>query len=188
MHASISADQLLRGLALSVARNEVGARRPIGDVLAGEGLTQTEYDAISTNPQFKRYVDAYVADLQENGYSFAAKSKVLAEDLLPIAYHMARDNEVPAAVRAKLIENMVEWADLKPKKAVENAPGAGFSITFNIPGVPTQTIEATRGDVVDVLPPELAALPSFDKPTKKPSVVLLDEPDTYEYGGEDVLE
>lgn len=181
MHSSIHADQLLRGLALAVARNQVGANRPIHEVIAGEGLTQTEYDAISTNPQFKRYVDAYVTDLSENGYSFAAKSKVLAEDLLPVAYHMARDNEVPAAVRAKLIENLVEWADLKPKKTIENAPGTGYGISIVINGQ-TTTVSAAQ-KVIDVTPPVIT-LPAA--PEKRPSLVLLDEPDGYEYAGEDI--
>lgn len=81
---------------------------PIHGVIAGEGLTQTEYDQIAANPQYKRYLEAYTTELKENGFSFAAKSRVLAEDLLPVAYHMAKDPDVPAATRAKMIENLVD--------------------------------------------------------------------------------
>lgn len=154
--SAVRADQFLRSLALSVARNRVGANRPIAEVLTAEGVTEQEFIVLADNPQFKRYVEAYTADLKENGFSFSAKSKVLAEDLLPVAYHMARDEETPAAVRAKIIENLVEWADLKPKKAVEGVPGAGFSITINLPtsaATPKEpvTLQADANDVL--LPP-----------------------------------
>jgi hypothetical protein len=183
--STITADTLLRSLALSIARNAVGAMRPLSEVLAAEGMVQSEYDLIAQNSQFKRYVDAYTADLKENGYSFAAKSKVLAEDLLPTAYHMARDPETPAAVRAKILENLVEWADLKPKKTQDAAGGPSFSITFNIPGLPAQTI--SQKAVVDVTEvPEIAGLPHFDSPEPLPRPKIeLAEPEDYEYAGED---
>jgi hypothetical protein len=182
--STITADTLLRSLALSIARNAVGAMRPLSEVLAAEGMVQSEYDLIAQNSQFKRYVDAYTADLKENGYSFAAKSKVLAEDLLPTAYHMARDPETPAAVRAKILENLVEWADLKPKKVQENVGGPSFSITFNLPGA-LPHVEVVKNEVADAIPKELASLPSFHTPEKRPSPIVFDEPDSYEYAGED---
>ena len=188
MHHSISSDAILRSLALSVARNNVGAARPIHEIITSEGLTQPEYDAMAANPQFQRYVDAYTTDLKENGYSFAAKSKVLAEDLLPTAYHMVLDPDTPAAVRAKILENLVEWADLKPKKTSEDAAGPGFSITFNIPGASVQATLAKppAADVIDVATvPELAAIPTFTTPQRTP--IALSEPDDYEYGGEDYI-
>lgn len=134
MHSAIYADTLLRSVALSVARNEVGARRPLNEIIASEGITAAEYDQISKNPQFKRYYTQYCKDLSENGFSFEAKSKVLAEDLLPEAYRMARDPDVPAPVRAKLIENIVEWGNLKPKPSqLAVTGGSGFSISINFP-------------------------------------------------------
>jgi len=134
MHSGIYADALMRSVALAVARNQVGQQRPITELLPREGITQQEYDDLSKNPQFKQYADAYAKELTESGFSFAAKSRVLAEDLLPMAYKMAKDIDVPAPVRAKMIENLVEWGDLKPKKDLALAQvGSGFSITINIP-------------------------------------------------------
>jgi hypothetical protein len=185
--STITADTLLRSLALSIARNAVGAMRPLSEVLAAEGMVQSEYDLIAQNSQFKRYVDAYTADLKENGYSFAAKSKVLAEDLLPTAYHMARDPETPAAVRAKILENLVEWADLKPKKAQENNSGPGYGISIVINGVAT-TSQATSM-VIDATTASQQPSITLDLPSaaeKLPSPIVLDEPETYEYAGEDI--
>ena len=182
MHPSINSDAILRSLALSVARNNVGAARPIHEIIASEGLTQPEYDAMAANPQFQRYVEGYTTDLKENGYSFAAKSKVLAEDLLPTAYHMARDPETPAAVRAKILENLVEWADLKPKKTVDTGAQTAYGISIVINGAPALAAQ----QVIDVK----ATAPVFTLPQaapKAPSTIIFDEPDSHEYAGEDYL-
>lgn len=195
MHSSINADQLLRSLALSIARNNVGAMRPVHEIIAAEGLVQSEYDEIAKNPQFQQYVTSYEAELKDAGFSFAAKSKVLAEDLLPTAYHMAKDPDVPAATRAKMIENLVEWGDLKPKKADLSAAGPGFSITFNIPQLgqePPKTV------VLEAKPLEIEQKPSEDVQILTPTAeklhqgaqhapILLAEPDDYVYAGDDVL-
>lgn len=170
MNSAITADQFLRELALAIARNQVGAARPIHEVIAGEGITQTEYDEIAKNPQFQRYVDSYANDLRTNGFSFSAKAKVLAEDLLPTLYHMARDPDTPAAVRSKIAENFVEWADLKPKTGQIGQVGAGFSITINLPSTPEKPAETL---VFDANPPV------------SPAKVLFLEDDSYEYAGED---
>lgn len=186
MHASITADQLLRSLALSIARNNVGAMLPLHTVLAAEGLVQAEYDEIAKNPQFQTYVTQYEADLKEQGFSFAAKSRVLAEDLLPTAYHMARDPDVPAATRAKMIENLVEWGDLKPKNSSNQLAGPGFSITFNIPSTqntPVQTV------VFEAETPE-KPLETDQKLTisaPKPPLFVLEEPEDYVYAGDDFV-
>ncbi len=179
MHPSINADHVLRSLALSVARNLVGAMRPTAEIIASEGLTQTEYDEIAKNPQFQQYVDAYKTELKDSGFSFSAKSRVLAEDLLPSAYHMARDPDVPAAVRAKILENLVDWGDLKPKNTANSSAGPGFSITINIPTVgqtPAKTI------VLEAETPQ-NTLEIAEKPQITP--ILLVEGDDYEYAGDD---
>jgi hypothetical protein len=179
LHSSINADHLLRSLALSVARNLVGAMRPTAEIIASEGLTQTEYDQIALNPQFQQYVEAYKTELKDTGFSFSAKSRVLAEDLLPSAYHMARDPDVPAAVRAKILENLVDWGDLKPKNTSNAGAGPGFSITINIPTVgqtPAQTI------VLEAETPQKAL--EIAENVQKPTVFLIED-ENYEYAGDD---
>lgn len=179
MHSSINADQLLRELAISIARNQVGAMRPLHEIVAGEGLTQTEYDQIAANPQFQRYVDMYVKELKDTGFSFSAKARVLAEDLLPTLYHMAKDVEVPAAVRRQAITDIVEWAELKPKTNAVAQSGPGFSITINLPSVGNS---APQTLILDAKTPEIdEKVPILAK--KQP--ILLDEPEDYDYAGDD---
>ena len=192
MHNAITADAVLRGLALSVARNNVGAMRPIHEIYGSEGLTQTEYDAISTNPTFKQYVLAYENELKEAGFSFAAKARVLAEDLLPTAYHMARDPDTPSAVRRQIIADFVDWGKLNPKNDVSVAPGTGFSVTINFPGTPqrpseTVVIEAEglrEQDQTSEKPPEKGL--ETPKIAQKTPILLVEDED-YEYAGEDYL-
>ena len=132
---SIVQDTQLRTIALAFARNKLGANVAVEQLLPALGIEEDEYEILAENPQFERYVEAYTAELQENGFSFAAKARILAEDLLPDAYKMAKDREISPAVRAKMIENLVEWGDLKPKNNANlTPPGAGFSITINLPG------------------------------------------------------
>jgi len=179
MRNAVLADNTLRDLAMAVARNNVGAQRPVHEVAAGEGITMQEYTAIAQNPMFVRYVDIYTTELTENGFSFTAKSRILAEDLLPTAYHMAKDPDVPAPVRMKAIENLVEWGDLKPKNsAAAGQTAPGFSITINIPDPNSATPKTITVEGTAMTDPG----PTPQKLTQ------LQESDDYEYAGDDVYE
>ncbi len=181
-NSAIIADQLLRELALAIARNQVGAMRPTHEVIAGEGITQTEYDQIATNPQFQRYVDSYCAELRDNGFSFEAKARVLAEGSLPMLYHMAHDNDTPAAVRRQIVADLVEWGKLKPKNTDLAAAGPGFSITINIPSTPGNDQKTV---VIEAETPKIT-LENAEKLQKTSVLALLDEES--EVYGEDVYE
>jgi len=159
----------------------VGAQLPIHGVIAGEGLTQTEYDQIAANPQYQRYLEAYTTELRENGFSFAAKSRVLAEDLLPVAYHMAKDPDVPAATRAKMIENLVDWGDLKPKNNLNQASGPGFSITINLPSTANS---APKTLVLEAEAPQIT--PEIAENSQKTPILLIED-ENYEYAGDDYV-
>lgn len=153
MHPAIRNDQTLRELALAEARNRVGPDEPMHVFLAQEAMSQAEYDEIAKNPTYRGYVDTYMAELRESGFSFAAKSRVLAEDLLADVYLMAKDPDTPAAMRVKTLENLVEWGRLVPKNTVADVPGAGFSITINLGGAKTP-------QTIDLTPPTPAATPA----------------------------
>jgi hypothetical protein len=182
-HTQLSADNVLKTLALAIARNRVGARVPDADIALAEGITANEFLRICTNPTYTRYVDVYTKELTDSGWSFSAKAKVLAEDLLPTVYGMAKDADVPAAVRQKLIENLVDWGDLKPKTTLQGAQGPGFSITINVPGVTTSTHNAlTTVDAVEV---PVMTLPKA--PERERALIAFDEPVDYEYAGDDVI-
>lgn len=196
MNTSIEADQQLRELALAVARNAVGPNNPLSQVLAGEAITQYEYDLIATNPTFQKYVAGYTKDLTENGFSFAAKAQVLAEDLLPVAHALVKDPDVAGPARVKMLENLVEWAGLKPKAAASVASGSGYSIVINIPGAGIEMqanqhgVRLGRADAIDVPTIVVPAAPPVasmaDVPgAAKVTAIHFDEPEDYDYAGDD---
>jgi hypothetical protein len=82
-------------------------------------------------------------------------------------------------VRAKILENLVDWGDLKPKNTSNAGAGPGFSITINIPTVgqtPAQTIvlEAENTEIT----------PKIAENVQKPTVFLIED-ENYEYAGDD---
>ena len=181
MNQNLRADLNLREIALSVARNEVGANEPLSVVLLAENLTQYEYDQIAKNPQFQRYLTEFKADLVENGFSFTAKSRILAEDLLQNIFLMAKDPDTPAAMRVRTLENLVEWGKLKPQGQIFDT-GGGYSITINLPGAPN-TLSAPRNPLIaeDVTPAVSITIPgnpgNHGKPSTLPSLITFDDAD-----------
>ena len=182
MQNAVRADLFIQSLALSVARNQVGANVPIDQVIKSEGITLAEYQEIEANPTFQAYLNRYVTELKDSGFSFEAKCRVLAEDLLPNFYHMARDPDTPAPVRAKVVENLVKWANLEPKSDVKVGGGAGFSINIVLPGEnsgETTTITAkvepkTDAEDTDAINAEFTEIP--DDSTDEPALDALPEP------------
>lgn len=132
-HKLLTEDRL-RLLALAVARNRVGPDDPVEEVLAREGVTPEEFSNLLSDQVFTRHVKAFVTELTEKGFSFTAKCRVLAEDVVHELYHLARDADVPAAARVKAVENLVDWGGLAQKAAQTTAGGPGayqLVINFN---------------------------------------------------------
>lgn len=171
MHPAIRADQSLRELALAEARNRVGPDEPMAVFLAQEALSQAEYDEIAKNPVYQGYVKTFMAELRDAGFSFSAKARVLAEDLLADVYLMAKDVDTPAAMRVKTLENLVEWGRLAPKQTADVQAGPGYSITINLSGAAKSqqiTLENTAKQPTSIVLPHLTAAPLPANPLFKP--------------------
>ena len=150
-HTPLAADA--NTIAFAQARNECGEKLPITDVLAALGVDPAApgVRALLTSQLFKAAYAGYVRELKESGESFKLKARVQAEELLRTQWSIIHDRDAPASVRMKGIENVVEWADLKPKKTPDAPAPAAISITIDL-GNATPT-------VIDVTPaPEPAAL------------------------------
>ena len=200
MHSGIYADAELRAVAMAVARNNVGARRLLQEIAANEGITSAEFDQISQNPQFKRYLEAYERDLRENT-SFFGKIEGFGRGFVFLTPIFGQRQQYTPAVRVKMIENLVEWAELKPKKDQgQLAVGSGFSITINLPDSEQkeEKIVIQHEEIADSEPetPKLLenaaeiVLEEPKKGEKQPKLTLktlFDEDDDYEYAGDDVL-
>lgn len=154
MFPTITNDDHLRSLALAVAQNRVGPDDPIEDVLARECVDPHEFAKVMDNKTFKKYLNDYVKEFTVNGFSFAAKSRVLAEDAIQSVYHIAKDADQPAAARIKAVENLVNWGGLAPVMQVGAANGGApaFHITFNLPDLKSAPENASIA-VVNAPPP-----------------------------------
>lgn len=210
MQNAVRADLFLRSLALAVARNAVGANLDINEVLKSEGIQLSEYQDIEKNPTYQGYLSKYKQELVESGFSFEAKCKLLAEDMLPGFYYLGRDPDTPAAVRAKVMEQMVKWANLEPKNDVSLGGSGGFSINIVLPndsgGEPTTITaeiqpkelasesedekDAIEGEFDDVSgednAPDTAEYPKLT--TGDILSAFFEESEDYQYAGDDVYE
>ena len=102
-------------------------------------MSPSDFEYYLTDKVFAGYVKAYSTELQENGFSFSAKCRVLAEDALKSMYQIAKDDEAPAAARVKSVENLVEWAGLGKKAQNDLQTGGGgpkYQLVINFSGRP----------------------------------------------------
>lgn len=121
-------------LALTLARNQVGAKLPVKEVLEAEGVSLDMMEKLMADRLFTADVKRMAKELTENGFGFAAKSRVLAEDLLKTTYAIATDVDVAANTRLKAVENLVKWGDLEPKTSSQaTTSGPGFTIQIVVP-------------------------------------------------------
>jgi hypothetical protein len=135
MSTNIEHEDRIRLLALAVARNRVGPDDPVDEVLLRENVSPAEFERLLTDPVFTRHVKTFVAELEASGFSFAAKCRVLAEDVVHTLHKLASNDEEPAAARVKAIENLVDWGGLSNKAAQAQTPGAGaYQLVINFHG------------------------------------------------------
>lgn len=98
------------------------------------GYTQDQALTLLESADFARTLDRIAKEVREQGLTFRAKARVMAEDLLQHGYEIATDDQASAAVRADLIQWFARVGDLEPapKKDGTNSGGGGLhlSITF----------------------------------------------------------
>ena len=129
--AKASAKELL---AFEVARNAVGMKLPVEELLPALGVTQEEFLVAAGDPTFCTAVRAYKKEMEDNGVSFRLRAAIIAEDGLKELYDLINDKDEPAATRLKALEKAVEWGDLAPTTAGQGVQGLnGPTIVFNFP-------------------------------------------------------
>lgn len=136
-------DQEWERIAFEVARNQVGARRPVDDLILELALTPLEFEALCGDLLFKRKVRAFAKELTENGASFALKAQVQAEALLATQFLIATNKETPPSVAATMIANTVRWAGLEKRAGETDMAAIGgpkVSISINLGAAKTAAI------------------------------------------------
>lgn len=131
------------------------------EVFAKHGLTTDQAIVLLKNEAFAkslREATAYVAD---QGLSFRARARAIAEEVLGDAYDIITDPDMPASVRADLIKWSAEMGDLEPAKKKDDAgsgPVTPFALHISFTGVG----DPAGQRVIDVTPARPAALEQGD--------------------------
>lgn len=121
----------IEALALEVAKNKVGAKLPIADLLFQLDVTEEAFTLLLDNELFTRQVVYYTKELTDSGESFAMKARLIAEDLLGTQYRLLKNPDTPASVVVAGIANIVRWGGLEKKANDTDGIGAN-KISINI--------------------------------------------------------
>jgi hypothetical protein len=142
-------------IAFALARNECGEQLSLKDALVSVGLdpADTGLRSLLKSELFKQQYAGYVRELKESGESFKLKARVQAEELLRTQWEIIHDKTAPHNVRMKGIENVVEWADLKPRKMGDGTQApASISIYIDLGDSNSQTIDVTPVEIIEAKP------------------------------------
>jgi hypothetical protein len=99
------------------------------------GYTDEEWDALRENPVFLAELVSACELVKQEGMSFKLKARLQSEALLETSWRLmhAPHSEVPAAVKAKLMEATWRMAGFDVKDGNQGAP-TGFAIQINFTG------------------------------------------------------
>lgn len=133
----------------------IGAE-PEAVLFARYGIGPADAVALQNQTWFTRAINERRDEMAAEGFTFAAKMGVLAEDLLVQVYHEAKTSD-SLSLKLDVAKYLTKIANLEPK---QNTPaqltGSGFSITIHLGEGPQQ--EAVPGITIDgqTLPPAQA--------------------------------
>lgn len=98
------------------------------------GFTDEEWDALRRNPVFLADLAQACELVRQEGMSFKLKAKLIAEENLAQVFKMVREShdDVPPAVKGKLIELTARWAGFDPRTLPEGGAGPVNANTLQI--------------------------------------------------------
>jgi len=137
-------------LALLLAKNRVGACRPVHEVLYAHAIPVSEYEELTADPSFEALVSKYVKQLNDEGFGVEQKAAVLHEMGLPIVFDILRDPEQPAMARLRAHEMLGDIAGKsKSRKLLPEvkAQPSGYQLVINI--TPAAKPETYNGMVIE---------------------------------------
>ena len=116
--------RLLLDLAISV--------EPLAHILPRYGLDEHAYALLLDNQLFRKELAMMMRDVQENGATFKAKSRIQAEGYLPVIDELIYSQETPSSIRLQAIQSVVKWGDLEPRPSAQASEGPASTITVQI--------------------------------------------------------
>ena len=97
------------------------------ELQAEYGYSDAEWAALPQNPVFMRELAGACELVRQEGMSFKLKAKLIAEENLKQVWKLihSSNNDVPPAVKGRLIELTARWAGFDPKTNGEGGAAAG---------------------------------------------------------------
>lgn len=119
---------------------------PPEEVFARYQLTVEAAKELIASPPFNEMLVRIEAEVKEQGLTFRAKARIMAEDLLKDGYEMATDANTQQSVRADLIKWFTKVGDLEPaaKKDEGVKSGQGLTLAITFAGAAPQAILTGR--------------------------------------------
>jgi len=128
----INSELDLEAIAVEVARNEAGARLPISELLAGLGIDEDWFVAVTKDPVFKKKVSKLKKQIEDDGVSFSMKAHISAEASLPTVHRIVNHPDTPPMAALKGMELLTRWASLDKTGVTTDGAGTGFSLNINL--------------------------------------------------------
>lgn len=120
------------------------------NICEGYDVTREDFEALAENPIFKAQFNHFVEMRTEPDGMFRLQATLFSTKALDEQYKMMINTEAPWAIRLKASENIIEYANLLPKKADANGV-VPFSINIDFGNMRIQpaTRDARRTRTVD---------------------------------------
>ena len=103
------------------------------DAFARHGYTPEQALALLEQPSFATLLDRVAKDMHDNGLTFRAKARSMAEALLETSFEIATDPEQPTSERVKIVQWTAKMAGHEKgldKEESKQSGGFSLSITF----------------------------------------------------------
>lgn len=133
------------------------------DIAKRYGITAAQWGVLEKMPSFVNEVSRIRSEMDRSGQTFRLKAAVMAEKLLGDMYIHAMNSDTPVKDKASALQLLTRVADLEPKTNAQVKPGAGFSITINLPVAPQKEEELQGVEVVEQAPKEASLALTFEK-------------------------
>ena len=95
-------------------------------------LTLEQYSKIKRLPQFKRAVQVFKRQIDEEGQQFRVKARKMATETLDVLFNLAADEEAANLDRIRAVEALCRYAGFE-KGVADSAQGnQGFTVNIQI--------------------------------------------------------
>jgi len=95
-------------------------------------LTLEQFSKIQRLPQFKRAVQVFKRQIDEEGQQFRVKARKMATETLDVLFNLAADDEAANSDRIRAVEALCRYAGFE-KGVADSAQGnQGFTVNIQI--------------------------------------------------------